>query len=137
MPAGTIVELRCTHDPATRGGDAPDGRRPKATLHWLSAAHAVPAEVRLYDYLFRTPYPGRRRPRPLRRPQPGLRDRASGLPGGAVARRVPVGETVQFERLGYFCPDRDSAPEALVFNRTLTLRDTWAKLQAQGRDDRA
>ena len=87
---GRVVELRCTYDPATRGGGAPDGRRPKATLHWVSAAHAVPAEVRLYDYLFREPVPRGRRPRPLRGPEPGLRDRAPGLPRGAVARR-PAG----------------------------------------------
>ena len=85
--AGKIVELRCTYDPATRGGDAPDGRRPKATLHWVSAAHAVPAEVRLYDYLFKSPYPGADGARPLRGPEPGLRDRAPGLLRGAVARR--------------------------------------------------
>ncbi len=133
--AGRVVELRCTHDPATRGGDAPDGRRPKATLHWLSAAHAVPAEVRLYDHLFRSPHPGA-----------GDRDLFEDLnPDSEIVLRgclveptlagVPAGETVQFERLGYFCPDPDSAPGALVFNRTLTLRDTWAKLQAQGRHD--
>jgi glutaminyl-tRNA synthetase len=135
--AGEIVELRCTYDPATRGGDAPDGRRPKATLHWVSAAHAVPAEVRLYDYLFRSPYPGA-----------DGRDLFEDLntESETVLRRcfvepslagLPVGETVQFERLGYFCLDPDSAPGALVFDRTLTLRDTWAKLQAQGRQDTA
>jgi glutaminyl-tRNA synthetase len=135
--AGKIVELRCTYDPATRGGDAPDGRRPKATLHWVSAAHAVPAEVRLYDYLFRSPYPGA-----------DGRDLFEDLntESETVLRRcfvepslagLPVGETVQFERLGYFCLDPDSAPGALVFDRTLTLRDTWAKLQAQGRQDTA
>ena len=135
--AGKIVELRCTYDPATRGGDAPDGRRPKATLHWVSAAHAVPAEVRLYDYLFRSPYPGA-----------DGRDLFEDLntESETVLRRcfvepslagLPVSETVQFERLGYFCLDPDSAPGALVFDRTLTLRDTWAKLQAQGRQDTA
>ena len=83
-----IVELRCTHDPATRGGDAPDGRRPKATLHWVSAAHAVPAEVRLYDAPLHGPVPGRRRPRHLRDRQPGLRDGAERLLGSS--RRWPV-----------------------------------------------
>ena len=133
--AGRVVELRCTHDPATRGGDAPDGRRPKATLHWVSAAHAVPAEVRLYDHLFSDPHPGA-----------DGRDLVDDLnPDSEIVRRgcvvepslagLPVGETVQFERLGYFCADPDSAPGALVFNRTLTLRDTWARLQAQGRAD--
>jgi glutaminyl-tRNA synthetase len=134
---GRIVELRCTYDPATRGGDSPDGRRPKATLHWLSAEHAVAAEVRLYDHLFADPYPGS-----------GGRDLFEDLnPDSEVVLKdclaepsladVPCGRTVQFERLGYFCPDPDSKPGALVFNRTLTLRDTWAKLQAQGRHDTA
>ena len=134
---GKVVELRCTYDPETRGGGAPDGRRPKGTLHWVSAAHAVPAEVRLYDYLFRSPYPGA-----------DGRDLFDDLnPDSETVLRsclvepsladLAVGETVQFERLGYFCPDPDSAPGALVFNRTLTLRDTWAKLQAQGRHDTA
>jgi glutaminyl-tRNA synthetase len=129
--SGRVVELRCTYDPATRGGDSPDGRRPKATLHWVSAAHAVPAEVRLYDYLFSRPDPGADgdlfadlRP-----------DSETVLTGCLVepsVADVPVGETVQFERLGYFCPDPDSAPGALVLNRTLTLKDTWAKVQARG-----
>ena len=130
--SGRVVELRCTYDPATRGGDAPDGRRPKATLHWLSADHAVPAEVRLYEHLFTRPDPGADgdlfadlNPESERVLQgcllePGLAD-------------VPVGETVQFERLGYFAPDTDSTAEHPVFNRTLTLKDTWAKVQAQGR----
>ena len=130
--AGEIVELRCTYDPATRGGDAPDGRRPKATLHWVSADHALTAEVRLYDHLFS-------------RPDPGAAgdlfadlnpDSEKVLPGCLVEpslAETPLGETVQFERLGYFSPDLDSTPGRLVFNRTLTLKDTWAKLQAQGR----
>jgi glutaminyl-tRNA synthetase len=129
---GRVVELRCTYDPATRGGDAPDGRRPKATLHWLSAAHAVPAEVRLYDHLFREPFPGA-----------GGRDlfedlnaaSETVLPGSFVEASLAEarpGETVQFERLGYFCADPDSAPGAPVFNRTLTLKDTWAKVRSKG-----
>ena len=129
---GRVVELRCTYDPATRGGDAPDGRRPKATLHWVSAAHAVPAEVRLYDHLFRSPYPGADGRDIFDDLNP---ESETVLRGGLVEpslAAVPVGETVQFERLGYFCPDPDSAPQALVFNRTLTLKDTWAKLQARG-----
>jgi glutaminyl-tRNA synthetase len=129
--SGRVVELRCTYDPATRGGDAPDGRRPKATLHWVSAPHAVPAEVRLYDYLFARPDPG----------ADGdlfadLRPDSETIITGCLVEPsmadVPVGETVQFERLGYFCPDPDSAPGALVLNRTLTLKDTWAKVQARG-----
>jgi glutaminyl-tRNA synthetase len=132
---GRIVELRCTYDPETRGGSAPDGRRPKGTLHWLSASHTAPAEVRLYDHLFTNPYPS-----------VGGGDIVEGLnpdsevvltgcllePSLADSR---IGDTVQFERLGYFCLDPDSAPGALVFNRTLGLRDTWAKLQAQGRQN--
>jgi len=129
--SGEIVELRCTYDPATRGGNAPDGRKVKATLHWVSAAHAVPAEVRLYDYLFGRPDPGAGgdfiadlNPDSLVvledcRLEPALADAAPG-------------ETLQFERQGYFCPDADSTPERPVFNRTVGLRDTWAKIQAKG-----
>jgi glutaminyl-tRNA synthetase len=132
--AGEVVELRCTHDPETRGGAAPEGRRPKATLHWLSAEHAVAAEVRLYEPLFSRPDPG------------ATGDLMADLaPDSEVVLEgcllepsladLPVGRTVQFERLGYFCKDPDSRPGRPVFNRTLTLRDTWAKLQAQGRAD--
>ena len=135
--AGRIVELRCTYDPATRGGDAPDGRRPKATLHWVSAAHAVPAEVRLYDYLFRSPHPGADGRDLFEDLNPDSETVLRGCLVEPSLAGLPVGETVQFERLGYFCPGPDSAPGAPVFNRTLTLKDTWAKLQAQGRDDAA
>jgi len=135
--SGRIVELRCTYDPATRGGDSPDGRRPKATLHWLSADHAVPAEVRLYDHLFTDPYPGS----DGRDLFEGLNPESETVLTGCLVEpslaEVPVGRTVQFERLGYFCPDPDSKAGALVFNRALTLKDTWAKLQAQGRHDTA
>ena len=133
--AGKVVELRCTYDPDTRGGAAPDGRRPKATLHWLSADHAVPAEVRFYDYLLKSPYPGEGDP--FDDLNPDSETVLHGCLAEPSLADVPVGETVQFERLGYFCPDPDSTPGALVFNRTLTLRDTWAKLQAQGRQDKA
>jgi glutaminyl-tRNA synthetase len=133
--AGEVVELRCTHDPSTRGGDAPDGRRPKATLHWLSAAHAVPAEVRLHDHLFSSPYSGAGGADLLANLNPASETVLRGCLVEPSLAEVPVGQTVQFERLGYFCPDPDSAPGALVFNRTLTLKDTWAKLQAQGRHD--
>ena len=135
--AGEIVELRCTYDPATRGGDAPDGRRPKATLHWLSVAHAVPAEVRLYDHLFTSPHPGAGGRDIFADVNPDSETVLRGCVVEPSLADVPVGETVQFERLGYFCPDPDSAPDALVFNRTLTLKDTWAKLQKQGRQDKA
>ena len=134
---GRVVELRCTHDPATRGGDAPDGRRPKATLHWLSAAHAVPAEVRLYGHLFRSPYPGADGGDIFADVDPASEQVLTGCVVEPSLAGLPAGETVQFERLGYFCPDPDSAPGALVFNRTLTLKDTWAKLRSQGRDDTA
>jgi glutaminyl-tRNA synthetase len=129
--SGRVVELRCTYDPATRGGDAPDRRRPKATLHWLSAAHALPAEVRLYDHLFGTPEPGAGGDLFA-----NLNPSSETVVRGALVEPsqadAPVGQTVQFERLGYFCPDPDSQPGALVFNRTLTLKDTWAKVQAKG-----
>jgi glutaminyl-tRNA synthetase len=132
--SGEIVELRCTYDPATRGGDSPDGRRPKATLHWVSADHAVPAEVRLYDHLFTRPDPGAEGDLLA-----DLNPESETVLRGAFVEpslaETAVGETVQFERLGYFSPDPDSTPDHLVFNRTLTLKDTWAKLQAQGRQD--
>jgi glutaminyl-tRNA synthetase len=129
---GKVVELRCTYDPATRGGDAPDGRRPKATLHWVSAGHALPAEVRLYDHLFSRPDPGADGDlfADLNPASETVLSRAYVEPSLAQAS---LGETVQFERLGYFSPDPDSMAGHLVFNRTLTLKDTWAKVQAQGR----
>ncbi|MCI0582625.1 MAG: glutamine--tRNA ligase/YqeY domain fusion protein [Chloroflexi bacterium] len=130
--AGTVVELRCTYDPATRGGDSPDGRRPKATLHWVSAAHAVPAEVRLYDHLFAQPFPGAGGTDLFG----DLNHASETIVRGAMLEPAladaPVGETVQFERLGYFVKDPDSGPDAPVFNRTLTLRDTWARVKASG-----
>jgi glutaminyl-tRNA synthetase len=128
---GRVVELRCTYDPATRGGDAPDGRRPKATLHWVSAAHAVPAEIRLYDHLYTRPDPGAGGDL-LADLNPDSETVVTGaLVEPSLADAQP-GETVQFERLGYFAADADSRPDALVFNRTLTLKDTWAKVQARG-----
>jgi glutaminyl-tRNA synthetase len=132
---GEIVELRCTYDPATRGGDAPDGRRPKATLHWVSAADALPAEVRLYDHLFVRPDPGADGDL-LADINPKSEEVLQGCLVEPALASLPVGETVQFERLGYFCPDPDSRPGRPVFNRTLTLKDTWVKLQTQGRHDR-
>jgi glutaminyl-tRNA synthetase len=129
--AGDIVELRCTYDPETRGGNAPDGRKVKATLHWVSAAHAASAEVRIYDHLFIRPDPGADgdfrddlnpdsltvlHDRPI---EPSLLACAAGVP-------------VQFERQGYFCLDPDSGPDRPVFNRTVGLRDTWAKIQKKG-----
>jgi glutaminyl-tRNA synthetase len=134
---GVVVELRCTYDPDTRGGSAPDGRRPKGTLHWLSAAHAVPAEVRLYDHLFSAPYPGAEGRDLFEDLNPGSETIRTHCFVEESLARPDVGETVQFERLGYFCADPDSAPDHPVFNRTLTLKDSWAKVQAQGRQDSA
>jgi glutaminyl-tRNA synthetase len=128
---GEVIELRCTYDPATRGGDSPDGRKVKATLHWVSAAHAINAEVRLYDHLFLKNDPDE--------VQVGadFKDNINSNsletlqscfvePSLTGASR---GSFYQFERLGYFCVDPDSSPETLVFNRTVTLRDTWAKIE--------
>jgi len=103
---GRVVELRCTHDPATRGGDAPDGRRPKATLHWVSAQHALPAEVRLYDHLFADPDPGSKRDL-FEDLDPASETVVRGAMVEPSLAATPVGETVQFERLGYFTPDLD------------------------------
>jgi len=131
--AGEVVQLRCRYDPETRGGDAPDGRKVKGTLHWVSVRHALAAEVRLYDTLFSQPHP---------------EDTAEGEdftslinPDNLVVRRgcfvesslatSRPGDCFQFERLGYFCVDPDSRGDAFVFNRTVTLRDSWAKVAAK------
>jgi glutaminyl-tRNA synthetase len=129
--AGRIIELRCTYDPATRGGDAPDGRRPKATLHWVSAEHAVPAEVRLYEALFVRPDPGAEGDL-LADLNPASETILADCWLEPAAAEIPIGETVQFERLGYFCADPDSTPEHPVFDRTVTLKDSWARLQQRG-----
>ncbi|MCX6616835.1 MAG: glutamine--tRNA ligase/YqeY domain fusion protein [Acidobacteria bacterium] len=128
--AGQTVELRCTYDPATRGGNAPDGRSPKATLHWVSAAHAVPAEVRLYEYLFRRPDPHAADDF-VAELNPSSEEVLTGCRLEPSLANLPVGSRVQFERVGYFCVDPDSQPGRPVFNRTVTLRDTWAKIQAK------
>jgi glutaminyl-tRNA synthetase len=129
--SGEIIELHCTYDPATRGGDAPDGRKVKSTLHWISAGHALPAEVRLYEHLFTKENPD---------DVPEGEDFKSNvnphslevLTGCKVepslAHTKPL-VRYQFERLGYFCVDADTSAEGLVFNRTVSLRDTWAKIQ--------
>jgi glutaminyl-tRNA synthetase len=125
--AGEVVELRCNYDPMSRGGNAPDGRKVQATLHWVAAADAVCAEIRLYDQLFL-------------RPDPDPQDFGSGLNPNSIevlkqarvepaAASLKTGETIQLERQGYFCLDPDSRPQQLVFNRTIALRDSWAKLQ--------
>ncbi|HEX9081409.1 MAG TPA: glutamine--tRNA ligase/YqeY domain fusion protein [Holophagaceae bacterium] len=131
--AGEVVELRCTWDPASLGGDAPDGRKVKGTLHWVSAVHAVPAEVRLYDRLFTAEDP-------MDVPEGGdWRDTLNpdSLEVLATARLEPSlaevapGARFQFERLGYFCADPDGRPGAPVFNRTVGLKDSWSKLEAK------
>ena len=135
---GGVVEVRCTYDPATRGGDSPDGRSPKATLHWVSAAHAVPAEVRLYDTLFT-----KRDPNELEEGEDWLANlNPKSLEAISEARLEPMlaeaapGSRWQFERMGYFVADtKHSRPGAPVFNRTVTLRDVWTKLQKTGRAD--
>ena len=128
--AGEVIELRCTYDPATKGGNAPDGRKVKATMHWVAAADSAPAEIRLYNPLFT-------------RPDPNAADFAADLNPQSLeiladARVEPAlaaqnsGDPVQFERQGYFCRDRNSEAGRIVFNRTVGLRDTWAKVAANG-----
>jgi glutaminyl-tRNA synthetase len=129
--AGQVTELRCTYDPATRGGSAPDGRSPKATLHWLSARHAHAAEVRLYDHLFAKPDPGADGDL-LADLNPKSEEVVTGAWVEPSLAGLPAGTRVQFERLGYFSADKDSTDALPVFNRTVTLRDTWAKVQAKG-----
>ncbi len=124
-----VVELRCTYDPATRGGDSPDGRKVKATLHWVSADHAAGAEVRLYDHLFRTPEPGAGTGNFLEDLNPGSLETLGQCYVEPSLRDGMPGSTFQFERLGYFCVDADSSTGRPVFNRTVTLKDTWAKIE--------
>jgi glutaminyl-tRNA synthetase len=134
--AGEITRVRCTYDPATRGGDAPPGpdgqpsRKVKGTIHWLSAAHAIPAEVRLFDRLFTAEHPGERTGNFRDDLNPNSREIVQAFVDPALAHAAP-GDTFQFERLGYFCVDPDSRPGALVFNRTVTLKDTWSKVAAK------
>ena len=129
--AGEVVELRCTYDPETRGGNAPDGRKVKATLHWVSASRALPAEVRVYSHLFTKEVPGADgdvlddlNPESLE-----VLDNCFLEPALAETEQ---GAPVQFERLGYFYLDSQSTRAKPVFNRTVSLRDTWAKIQAKG-----
>jgi glutaminyl-tRNA synthetase len=127
---GNVTELRCTYDSLTRGGDAPDGRKVKATLHWVAAPTAVPAEIRLYDHLFMKPDPDDVEPGQtyLDNLNPNALEIKRGFVEPGVAEAAP-GTRYQFERLGYFCVDTDSTPGAPVFNRTVTLRDTWARIE--------
>src|SRR5262249_32656316 len=125
--AGEIVELRCTYDPATRGGDAPDGRKVKATLHWVSATHAIDAEVRLYDRLFTVEAPGAGESDFLTQINPASLEVVSPAKLEPPLAAATAGTRFQFERLGYFAVDPDSTPGAPVFNRAVTLKDSWAK----------
>ncbi len=133
--SGKIVEIRCTYDPATKGGDAPDGRKVKATLHWVSARHTVKADVRLYDHLF-----VREDPDEVADPaldwKSNLNPASLQVVTGAMLEpslaSAVVGDRFQFERLGYFCVDRETTADRLVFNRSVTLKDAWAKEQAKG-----
>jgi len=128
--SGEVVELHCTYDPATRGGDAPDGRKVKATLHWVAAHQAIPAEARLYDHLFLKPDPDdvEEGQDYFSNLNPDSLEVTTCHVEPSVVGAQP-GTRYQFERVGYFCVDRDSTPEKLVFNRTVTLRDTWAKIE--------
>ncbi|MCP5118110.1 MAG: glutamine--tRNA ligase/YqeY domain fusion protein [bacterium] len=128
---GNVTEVHCTYDPATRGGNAPDGRRVKSTMHWVSAAHAIDAEVRLYNHLF-----GAENPNEVEEGQDSaanLNPRSLEVLTGAKlepsTRGAAAGSRYQFERMGYFTVDPDSTPVKPVFNRTITLRDTWARIQ--------
>jgi len=123
-----VIELICTYDPQTRGGNAPDGRKVQATLHWVAAAHAVPAEIRLYNPLFTRAEPdfggdfmAELNPESLETIREG---KVEPMLTAAIS-----GEPVQFERQGYFCLDPDSTPARLIFNRTVGLRDSWAKIR--------
>jgi glutaminyl-tRNA synthetase len=126
--AGEVVELRCTYDPATRGGNAPDGRKVRGTIHWVAAAQAMPAEIRLYNPLFSRPDPGAEGDM-----MADLNPASLEVVSGALLEPALAGDNseaaVQFERLGYFCRDPDSAPGRLVFNRTIGLRDSWTRSQ--------
>jgi len=130
--SGNVTELRCTYDPATRGGNAPpDGRKVKSTIHWVSAPHAIDAEARLYETLFT-----KENPNDLEEGQeftdllnPNSLEVVTGCKLEPSLAGAAPGASYQFERLGYFCVDADSAPGALVFNRTVALRDTWAKIE--------
>jgi len=123
---GEVTEVHCTYDPATHGGDSPDGRRVKSTIHWVSAQHAVPAEIRLYDRLFTVENPDSDSFKEYLNPD-SLEVLASFVEPSLA--NTEAGFRLQFERQGYFCVDQDSTPEKLVINRTVPLKDTWAKIE--------
>jgi len=122
---GEVLEVHCTYDPATHGGDAPDGRRVRGTIHWVSAQHALPAEVRLYDRLFTVENPDSDSFKEYL--NPNSLEVIEAFVEPSLANAEP-GYRLQFERQGYFCVDPDTTPEKLVINRTVPLRDTWAKI---------
>ena len=132
---GRVVEVHCTYDPATRGGNAPDGRKVKATMHWVSAAHAIDAQVRLYDKLFTKPNPNETEEGQdfTVNLNPSSLEVLSGCKLEPSLAGAAVGNRYQFERLGYFCVDSDSTAGRLVFNRTVALKDTWAKVEQRGK----
>jgi glutaminyl-tRNA synthetase len=132
---GNVIELHCTYDPETKGGNTPDGRKVKSTIHWVSAAHAVDCDVRLYENLFT-----KENPNDVEEGQdftanlnPHSLEVLSGCKAEPSLRDAAAGTRYQFERLGYFCVDPDSTPEKLVFNRTIGLRDTWSKIEQRGK----
>jgi glutaminyl-tRNA synthetase len=125
---GEVTEVHCTYDPTTRDGAPADGRKVEGVIHWLSAAHAVPADVRLYDRLFRVPNPATEGDGFTKHLNPGSLGTVSGFVEASLASAAP-GSRYQFERLGYFCVDtKDASPGRLVFNRVVALRDSWSKL---------
>jgi len=128
---GNVTELRCSYDPETKGGNSPDGRKVKGTIHWVSAAHGLPAEVRLYDRLFVNPDPEASGDFIADLNPDSRQILTNGIVEPSLKSAQP-GDKFQFERVGYFCVDPDSAPEKLVFNRTVGLRDTWAKIEGTG-----
>lgn len=126
---GEVTELHCTYDPATRGGDSPDGRKVKSTIHWVSASHALEAEVRLYDHFFTKPVPGEESNDFKTDMNPKSLESLESCFVEPCLADAKSGDRFQFERMGYFCVDPDSSDKRLVFNRTVTLRDTWAKIE--------
>jgi glutaminyl-tRNA synthetase len=134
---GEIAEIHCTYDPATRGGNAPDGRKVKSTIHWVSAAHAVDAEVRVYDTLFLREDPNETvegEDFTVNLNPQSLVVLTDCKLEPALGKAAPM-ERFQFERLGYFCVDPDAAPGKPVFNRTVALKDTWAKIEKRGKSN--
>jgi len=130
---GEVSEVHCTYDPATRGGNAPDNRKVKSTIHWVSAAHAIEAEVRLYEHLFATEDPGQTEEGKdfTANLNPNSLEVVRGAKLEPSLANAAVGSRYQFERLGYFCVDPDTAPGQPVFNRTVALKDTWAKIETK------